>query len=126
MFSVIGQIRRRLCEQKLFGRRPAKKPFLSKRNIKAGLDFALELRNQIVDQLLRMIFIADSMFNPFKSKFSDYVRWPQGKTFNSKYASPPMGDSLLRGDVCRGMEWVHFIELREIRRKICHCYNKFQ
>lgn len=81
-------VRRRLVTAGLLSRRPAKKPLLSKKNVKARLAFALEHINWTVEQWKRVVFSDESKFNLFNSDGIQHVRRPAGKRLDPKYTVP--------------------------------------
>lgn len=81
-------VRRRLVDGGLFGRRPAKKPLLSKKNVKARLKFAQAHIHWTTDQWKKVVFSDESKFNLFKSDGPSYVRRPVGSRLNKKYIIP--------------------------------------
>lgn len=81
-------VRRRLIVAGLSGRRPAKKPLLSKKNIKARLAFAQTHINWTPKDWKKVVFSDESKFNLFSSDGILYVRRPKNQRFNKKYICP--------------------------------------
>ena len=81
-------IRRKLVDQKLFSRRPAKKPLLSKKNLKARLAFAKEYQNWTVAQWKKVCFSDESKFNLVSSDGIQHVRRPPNTRLLPKYTRP--------------------------------------
>lgn len=81
-------IRRRLIEEKLFSRKPAKKPLLSKKNRLARLEFALEHIHWTKTDWTRVCWSDESKFNLFNSDGIQHVRRPAGKRLDRKYTKP--------------------------------------
>lgn len=81
-------VRRRLVDAGLFSRRPAKKPLLSKKNVKARLNFAQKYVDWTPDQWKKVVWSDESKFNLFRSDGMSYVRRPVGKRLNKKYIAP--------------------------------------
>lgn len=89
MCSVSSRtIRRRLVDEKLFSRRPAKKPLLSKRNRLARLEFARQHIHWTKADWKRVCWSDESKFNIFNSDGIQYVRRPAGKRLDPKYTKP--------------------------------------
>ena len=78
-------IRRKLIESKLFARRPAKKPLLSKKNVKDRLKFAENHQNWTLAQWKRVCFSDESKFCLFSSDGIQYVRRPPNTRLQLKY-----------------------------------------
>ena len=78
-------IRRRLQDSELKTRRPAKKPLLSRKNVRARLQFARKYGAWTVDQWKNVIFSDESKFNIINSDGKKFVRRPVGKRFDPKY-----------------------------------------
>lgn len=88
-YSVSSRtIRRRLVEAHLLSRRPAKKPLLSKKNIRSRLQFAVSHANWTFDQWKNVLFSDESKFNLFRSDGVCHVRRPKGERLNPRYVSP--------------------------------------
>lgn len=81
-------VRRRLCEGGLNCFRPAKKPLLSKKNIKARLEFAQTHIHWIPQEWRKVVFSDESKFNLFRSDGIVHVRRPKGQRLNSRYTCP--------------------------------------
>lgn len=81
-------IRRKLVEANLFSRRPAKKPLLSKKNIRDRLKFAKEHQNWTIAQWKRVCFSDESKFNLFSSDGIRHVRRPPNTRLQPKYTKP--------------------------------------
>ena len=91
-------VRRRLVNVGLFSRRPAKKPLLSKKNVKARLVFAQAHINWTVEQWKKVIFSDESKFILFNSYGIQHVRRPAGKRLDPKYTVPTVkhgGESVM-------------------------------
>ena len=76
---------RRLRSPNLFGRRPAKKPFISIKNRKARLRFANEHLNWSREQWSKILFSDEPKFMLFGSDGIRYVRRPKGHRNDLKY-----------------------------------------
>ena len=81
-------VRRRLVDSGFFGRRPAKKPLLSKKNTMARLRFTHDHLHWTTDQWKRVVFSDESKFNLFKSDGPSYVRRPVGSRLDKKFILP--------------------------------------
>lgn len=81
-------VRRRLVENGLFGRRPAKKPLLSRKNRLARLEFAKNHQNWSTEMWKKVVFSDESKFNLFRSDGICHVRRPSGQRLNPKYTCP--------------------------------------
>lgn len=81
-------IRRRLVEEQLIARRPAKKPLLSKKNRLARLEFARTHLHWTLHDWKRVCWSDESKFNMFNSDGIQYVRRPKGKRLDPKYTKP--------------------------------------
>lgn len=81
-------IRRRLLNAGMFSRRPTKKPLLSKKNVKARLEFAQNHVNWTIEQWARVIFSDETKFNLVSSDGVQHVRGPVGKRLDPKYTVP--------------------------------------
>lgn len=89
MCSVSSRtIRRRLVEEKLFSRRPAKKPLLSKKNRLARLEFARQHIHWTKDDWKRVCWSDESKFNLLNSDGIQFVRRPVGHRLDPKYTKP--------------------------------------
>ena len=80
--------KRRLRSANLFGRRRAKKPFISIKNRKARLRFANEHLNWSREQWSKVLFSDKSKFMLFGSNGIRYVRRPKGHRNDPKYQLP--------------------------------------
>ena len=78
-------IQRRLNEGGLYGRRPAKKPFLKPRHVKDCLQFAKDHLNWTVENWKTVLWSDESKFNMVCSDGRGYVRRPVGKRFAKEY-----------------------------------------
>lgn len=83
-------IQRRLRENNLFGRRPAKKPMVSTKNRAARLEFAKLHINWSVAQWSKVVWSDESKFMMFGSDGTRYVRRPVGSRNDPKYQLPTM------------------------------------
>lgn len=81
-------VQRRLNQGGLHGRRPVKKPLISKKNIKVRLEFARDHLNWMVDDWKKVLWSDESKFNLFNSDGKCYVYRPVNERFNPKYTSP--------------------------------------
>lgn len=81
-------IRRRLCDAKLFGRRPAKKPLISPKNRQARLSFARRFQHWSKSDWEKVLWSDESKFNLFSSDGIRYVRRPKGQRYNPRYQVP--------------------------------------
>jgi len=81
-------VRGRLVEAKLFGRRPAKKPLLSKKNRRSRLNFAKTHLHWTEHDWKKVIWSDESKFSLFKSDGIVYVRRPANQRLNPKYTCP--------------------------------------
>jgi len=79
-------IRRRLFDSGLKSCRPAKKPLLSKKNIRDRLVFCRKYRNWSADEWENVYFSDESTFTQFYA-FSRHVRRPAGKRNDPKYCT---------------------------------------
>lgn len=69
-------------------RRPAKKPYISRKNRAARLRFAREHEHWAAEDWARVLWSDESKFNLFGSDGINYVRRPAGKRFDRKYTRP--------------------------------------
>lgn len=74
-----------LRRSNLFGRRPAKKPLLSKKNRRARLAYAKKYKNQDPDIWNYVIWSDWTKVNLVGSDGVKYVRRPPGLRFNNRY-----------------------------------------
>lgn len=81
----VRTIRRRLNEIGLYGRRPAHKPLISKRNRLARIKFAQDHLNWTVQRWRTVLFSDESKFNLFGSDGMKWVRRPKDTRFDPKY-----------------------------------------
>lgn len=81
----VQTIRRRLTEQGLYGRRPAKKPFISAKNRQRRLQFALDHRDWTPQKWKNVLFSDESKFNLHNSDGIVWVRRPTNSRMNPKY-----------------------------------------
>lgn len=81
-------VRRRLVENGLFGRRPVKKPLISKKNKQARIQFARDHINWTNINWNSVLFSDESKFMIFGSDGIKFVRRPVGKRFDPKYQLP--------------------------------------
>lgn len=81
-------VRRRLCEEKLFARRPAKKPLISMKNRNARLSFARRFQYWSKSDWQKVLWSDESKFNLFSSDGIRYVRRPQGQRYNPRCQVP--------------------------------------
>uniref|UniRef100_A0A914D0N1 Transposase n=1 Tax=Acrobeloides nanus TaxID=290746 RepID=A0A914D0N1_9BILA len=82
-----------LIKAGLRGRRPAKKPWISKKNRSARLKFAKEHKDWTIDQWKRILWSDESKKNLFGSDGIRFVRRPAGKRFDPKYQKPTVKHS---------------------------------
>uniref|UniRef100_A0A8R1HM44 Tc1-like transposase DDE domain-containing protein n=1 Tax=Caenorhabditis japonica TaxID=281687 RepID=A0A8R1HM44_CAEJA len=78
-------IRRRLNAHRLFGRRPVKKPFISKKNQKARVAWAKAHLNCGRKEWAKHVWSDESKFNLFGSDGTKWVRRPIGTRYSPKY-----------------------------------------
>lgn len=78
-------IRRRAVEAGLLSRRPAKKPFISRKNRVARLEFAKAHLNWTVDKWKTVLFSDESKYNLKNSDGIKRIRRPNGERLNPKY-----------------------------------------
>lgn len=84
----VSTIKRRLQEAGLYGRKSAKKPFISKKNREARLRFAREHVNWSYEKWKTVLFSDESRFKLFQSDGICWVRRPINERFNPKYTRP--------------------------------------
>lgn len=84
----VSTVKRRLASWGLHGRRPSKKPLISKKNRKARLDFARCHRDWTSDDWSKVAFSDESKFNLFSSDGIKYIRRPANKRHDVKYQVP--------------------------------------
>lgn len=80
--------RRRLKLAKLFARRPAKKPLISKKNRLARLAFARRYQHWTKNEWEKILWSDESKFNLFSSDGIRYVRRPPGERYKPIYQIP--------------------------------------
>ena len=68
--------------------KPSKKPWISKKNVKARLKFARDHLDWSVADWGRVLWSDESKFNLFSSDGIRYVRRPPGQRNNPKYQVP--------------------------------------
>uniref|UniRef100_A0A8R1DMZ1 Tc1-like transposase DDE domain-containing protein n=1 Tax=Caenorhabditis japonica TaxID=281687 RepID=A0A8R1DMZ1_CAEJA len=78
-------IRKRLNAHGLFGRRPVKKPFISKKNQKASVAWAKAHLNRGRKEWAKHVWNDESKFNLFRSDGTKWVRRPIGTRYSPKY-----------------------------------------
>jgi hypothetical protein len=81
-------IQRRLIQAKLFSRRPAKKPLVSRRNRLARLAFAREYINWTIRDWKKVLFSDETRYKMYNSDGMKRVRRPVNTRFNPKYVTP--------------------------------------
>lgn len=81
-------MQRRLVEAGLYGRRPAKKPWISKKNVAARLKFSNDHLNWTADNWKKVLWSDESKFNLVNNDGKGYVRRPKNQRFNHKYTTP--------------------------------------
>lgn len=81
-------VRRRLREFKLFGCRPAKKPWISAQNKKKRLAFAKRYRFFTAEDWRQVLWTDESAFCKLSQHRGQYVRRPPKSRFNPKYVKP--------------------------------------
>ena len=84
----VSTIKRRLKEAGLYGRKSAKKPFISRKNREARLKFAREHVNWSYEKWKTVLFSDESRFKLFSSDGICWVRRPVNERFNPKYTRP--------------------------------------
>ena len=84
----VRTVQRRLVDAGLFGRRPVKKPLISKKNRTARLEFAKAHVNWTEQQWNTILWSDESKFNLFGSDGTCYVRRPVRKRLDKKYQWP--------------------------------------
>uniref|UniRef100_A0A8R1I571 Reverse transcriptase domain-containing protein n=1 Tax=Caenorhabditis japonica TaxID=281687 RepID=A0A8R1I571_CAEJA len=86
-FAANGRycIRRRLNAHGLFGRRPVKKPFISKKNQKASVAWAKAHLNWGRKEWAKHVWSDESKFNLFGSDGTKWVRRPIRTRYSPKY-----------------------------------------
>ena len=84
----VSTVKRRLKDVSLYGRRPAKKPFVSAKNRKARIEFAKNHIEWKTEQWENVLWSDESKFCLFGSDGISYVRRPANKRFEPKYQIP--------------------------------------
>lgn len=84
----VSTIKRRLKEQDLIGRRPSKKPLISKKNRKARIMFAKAHQNWTSIEWSKVLWSDESKFNLFSSDGIKYIRRPKNERYNIRYQVP--------------------------------------
>lgn len=85
--------RRILASVGLRGRKPAKKPWISKKNRAARMKFAKDHEHWTVLQWSRILWSDETKNNLFGSDGIKFVRRPAGKRFDPKYQMPTVKHS---------------------------------
>ena len=80
-------IQRRLVDFGLPARKPAKKPFLSKKNRDARMLFARFHQNWTTHDWKKVLFSDESKFLIFSNEKRQFVRRPAGKRLDPKYVA---------------------------------------
>jgi transposase len=88
IFCSLSTVKRRLRENNLFGRRPSKKPMISRKNRKARLAFAKEHLNWDEKKWSKVLWSDESKFNMFGSDGIRWIRRPIGQRNNIRYQLP--------------------------------------
>lgn len=81
----VSTVQRRLTEVGLNARKPAKVPKLTRRHLKARLDFARRYGHWTVEDWKKVIFSDESKINKFSNDGRSYMRRPVGKRLNPRY-----------------------------------------
>lgn len=84
----VSTIKRRLSQEGLHGRRPSKKPLISKKNRLARIKFAKEHLNWSAEQWGKILWSDESKYNLFSSDGIRYIRRPINKRNDVKYQIP--------------------------------------
>lgn len=84
---TVDTVNRCLRKFGLFGRRPARKPFVSLKNRRTRIDFAKAHLDWTVEDWGKVLFSDESKFLLHDSRVQ-YVRRPVGERFNPKYMMP--------------------------------------
>jgi transposase len=77
--------RRLLCDFKLPARRPAKKPLITKKQLKGRLNFCHAFKNKSAEWWDKVMFSDESTFQQVRGSGYNYVRRPVGERLNPKY-----------------------------------------
>ena len=88
-------VTRRLHDFGLFGRKSVKKPYISKKNQKARLEFAKQHLNWTVEQWSKVGFSDESKYNLFGSDGQRYVRRPVGTRDSVLYQTPTNTEAVM-------------------------------
>lgn len=86
-FSV-WTVRRILRRAKLFARRPAHKPLISKKNRLARIQFAKKYGHWTSNDWAKVLWSDESKFCLFSSNGIKWIRRPNGKRFDPRYQLP--------------------------------------
>lgn len=78
-------VRRRLCDVGLNARRPARKPFISKKNKAKRLEFAKAHINWTIEDWKKILWSDESKFEKVNQRAPLYVRRPINMRYDSKY-----------------------------------------
>lgn len=78
----------KFSKEGLFGAKPSKKPWISKKNVRARLKFAQEHAHWSVADWGRVLWSDESKYNLFCSDGIRYVRRPIGSRNDPKYQVP--------------------------------------
>jgi transposase len=84
----VSTVQRRLRENMLFGRRPAKKPLISAKNRAARVKFAKAHLDWTPQQWSKVLWSDESKFMLFGSDGIKYIRRPPNTRFDPKYQLP--------------------------------------
>lgn len=84
----VWTVRRILRRAKLFARRPAHKPLISKKNRIARIQFARKYGHWNSDDWAKVVWSDESKFCLFSSSGIKWIRRPNGKRFDPKYQIP--------------------------------------
>ena len=118
-------VKRRLCENKLFGRVARKKPLVSKRNLASRLKFAKQHVHRDLSFWQNVLWTDDSKFIRFGSDGKQYVRRPQNQELSPRHTLETIkhgGGNLI---VCGSFSWCGVGQLHRIQRTIDqHMYKE--
>ena len=81
-------VKRRLCDDNLFGRRPSRKPLISKKNQMARVKFAKEHLDWTKQDWNKVLWSDERKYNLFSSDGIKYVRCPKNKREDPRYTVP--------------------------------------
>lgn len=81
----VATVKRRLRGFGLYGRRPCRKPLVSRRNRRARMAFAKAHKSWTVNDWRRVIYTDESKFNLIGSDGIKYIRRPIGKRYSPLY-----------------------------------------